>query len=227
MQLGLDLWPTRHLNRLLPPGYFAEEQIHAGSPAEIDVATFDNTAVTSAATSNGGPATLTAPTWAPPSPLATVPAVFADDFEVRVFTSRGGPTLVAAIEMASPANKDREETRKAFAIKCASYLHQAISLIVVDVVTDRHINLHNRILELMPTVEGQSMAPETHLYAVAYRPVLRDGRAEIDLWASHAVLTLGGHLPLLPLALSAELSMPVDLEATYMDACQRRRLTGS
>ncbi|HWG41977.1 MAG TPA: hypothetical protein VN688_04265 [Gemmataceae bacterium] len=32
-------------------------------------------------------------------------------------------------------------------------------------------------------------------------------------------------LPLLPLALNAELRMPVDLEATYMDAWQRRRLT--
>jgi hypothetical protein len=60
------------------------------------------------------------------------------------------------------------------------------------------------------------------LYAVAYRPVRREGREEIDLWPR--ALALGAALPVLPLALNAEVSLPVDLEATYMDACQRRRL---
>jgi hypothetical protein len=62
----------------------------------------------------------------------------------------------------------------------------------------------------------------TLLYSVAYRPIRRGGREEIDVWPM--TLALGNALPVLPLALSAEICLAVDLEATYMDACQRRRL---
>ena len=211
------------LNRLLPAGYFAEERVHAGPSVEIDVATFEPAAgVRAAAPGNGGAATLTTPVWSPTAPAWTVPAVFADDFEVRVFSSRGGPALVAAIDLVSPRNKDRPDARKAFAVKCASYLHQGVSLILVDVVTDRHANLHNETMLLLDASEKCQLPAEAMLYAVAYRPVRRQDREEIDLWP--APLSIAIPLPVLPLALNAELSMPVDLEATYLDACRRRRL---
>jgi hypothetical protein len=207
------------LNRRLPEGYFAEEQTHAGASVEIDVATFER----SASTSNGGAvATLPPQVWAPPAPALTLPAVFADDFEVRVFATRTGPRLVAAIELISPRNKDRPEARQAFAIKCASYLHQGISLIVVDIVTARHANLHNELLQLLGADPTARQPEDVTLYAAAYRPVRRQEREEIDLWPAR--FALGGTLPVLPLALSAEIALPVDLEATYTDACQRRRL---
>jgi hypothetical protein len=151
-----------------------------------------------------------------------VPAVFADDFEVRVFASRAGPTLVAAIELVSPRNKDRAEARRAFAVKCASYLHQGINLIVLDIVTGRRANLHNEVLGLLSAPDAPRMPPEVTLYAAAYRPARRQEREEIDLWP--APLAVGQPMPTLPLALTAELSMPIDLEATYMDARRRRRL---
>jgi hypothetical protein len=211
------------LNRQLPPGYFAEELTHAGATPEIDVATFERTGTVAIARGNGSAtATLAASVWSPPVPALTFPAVFADDFEVRVFNTRSGPTLVAAIELASPANKDRPETRRAFAIKCASYLHQGVSLIVVDVVTERNANLHNEIMNLMTTNAESHLPTEATLYAVAYRPMRREGREEIDLWPKP--LALAAPLPVLPLALNAEMCLPVDLEATYMDACRRRRL---
>src|SRR5262245_41980938 len=89
------------LNRQLPEGYFAEEQTHAGAGLEIDVATFERTGTVAVAARGNGPATATLPAqvWSPPAPAVTVPAVFADDFEVRVFATRTGPTLVAAIEL--------------------------------------------------------------------------------------------------------------------------------
>jgi hypothetical protein len=61
------------------------------------------------------------------------------------------------------------------------------------------------------------------LYAVAYRPIVRDQRQQIEIWPS--LLEIGNTLPLLPLALNAELCLPIDLEASYAAACQRRRLT--
>jgi len=51
-----------------------------------------------------------------------------------------------AIELVSPANKDRPGTRDAFVSKCASYLQQGIGLIVVDLVTNRSADLHAELL---------------------------------------------------------------------------------
>jgi hypothetical protein len=66
------------------------------------------------------------------------------------------------------------------------------------------------------------MSAETSLYGVAYRPIVRDAQEQIDVWLSP--LGVGRPLPELPLALNAELVLPIDLEATYTAACQRRRL---
>jgi hypothetical protein len=75
-----------------------------------------------------------------------MPAIFPDDFQVQVFSSVAGPTLVAAIELVSPGNKGRAESRRAFAAKAAAYLQRGIGLIVVDIVTTRHANLHDELM---------------------------------------------------------------------------------
>jgi hypothetical protein len=210
------------LNRRLPEGYFAEEFPHAGAAiVEIDVGTFEDS-VRAAEADGNATATLPPKVWAPPKAAFTIPAVFADDFEVRVFSTKTGPTLVAAIELVSPRNKDRADARRAFAIKCASYLHQGISLIVVDIVTTRRANLHTQIMQLFKQKKTSHFPTETTLYAVAYQPLRRQGREEIDLWPT--ALALDATLPILPLAITAELYMPIDLEATYMDTRRRRRL---
>src|SRR5262249_23539395 len=149
-------WESFHVNwagaiadalneSLLPEGYFAEEHAQIGPFVEIDVATFTDSEPTGA----GAIATATrAPrTWAPPAPAMAAPAAFPDVFEVLVFESEGGARLVAAIELVSPANKDRAPKRQGFAVKCASYLCQGISLIVIDIVTSRRSNLHNAIMQ--------------------------------------------------------------------------------
>src|SRR5437867_10178568 len=85
-------------DHLLPEGYFAEEHAHAGARIEIDVATF--------ADENGSPpnGSVATRTYAPPVPPLTIPAAFADEFEVRVYEAEGGAKLVAAVELISPAN---------------------------------------------------------------------------------------------------------------------------
>ena len=163
--------------------------------------------------------------WTPPAPDAVVPSVVPETFDVRVLSTDTGPRLVAAIELISPGNKDRAAERRAFAVKCASYLYQGISLIIVDIVTNRRANLHNEILRVMELTDGPQLAGEVSLYAVAYRPLRRDGRDEFDVWRSP--LTLGQPLPTLPLSLRADLAIPVDFESTYAEACRRKRLTAS
>ncbi len=207
------------LNEQLPEGYFAEEHAQLGGRVEIDVATFaDTTSAPSASTV--GTATLPPRLWIPPAPALVLPAAFPDTFEVLVCQGEGGTTLVAAIELVSPANKDRELHRRWFAIKCASYLAQGVALIVVDVVTSRQANLHNEMVRLLG--HAQTLPADIALYAVAYRPIRRGDQDEIDIWP--APLAVGQSLPVLPLALNAAICLPLDLEATYLTACQRRRL---
>jgi hypothetical protein len=211
------------LNRVLPEQYFAEEQVNFWQSVEIDVSDPFEVAesVRSRKRQDGATATLAAPPWSPPQPEVTFPAIFTEDFEIKVFSTRAGPRLVAAIELVSPRNKDRPEARRAYAMKCANYLYQGIGLIVIDIVTDRHANLHNETMQLMQAGPPTHIAAEAQ-YAVAYRPIRRQGRDEVDLWRS--TFTVGQGLPVLPLVVAADLILPVDLEATYMDACSRRRL---
>src|SRR5947209_5831398 len=108
-------WATeimRTLNRrILPPGCFAEAHIHVGGRVEIDVPTWQQPET--GAVTNGNPGGVAVQTWAPPTTALVMPAVFPDEIEVQVFRSSGGATLVAAIELVSPSNKDRPDTRRA------------------------------------------------------------------------------------------------------------------
>jgi hypothetical protein len=210
------------LNRdVLPPGYIALEQIHAGAPVEIDVATYEDEAAAPAGP--GGTATLARPVWTPAAPPLVLPAVFPDGFTVEVRSTEGGRSLVAAVELVSPGNKDRGAKRRLFTAKCASYLARGVGLVVVDVVTSRHGNLHDELSTLLGVDPASHWTtPPPSLYAVAYRPVRRDDQDQFETWP--VPLAVGQGLPTLPLSLQADLCVPLDLEAAYRDACQRRRL---
>jgi hypothetical protein len=126
------------------------------------------------------------------------------------------------IELVSPATKDRPETRRAFAAKCAAYLQRGVGLLVVDVVTERGGNLHAEVLRMLGHEEVVGLPPDAHLYAAAYRPARRGDMDQLDVWP--APLAVGRPLPLLPLALRGAFCTPVDLEATYTEARRRSRL---
>ena len=208
------------LNRdILGDEYFADMQVHIGSQVEVDIATVEESRETterSAAT-----ATL-APAWAPPMTDLILPTVFPDDIEVQIFATGTGATLVGAIELVSPGNKDRPEARRAFAAKCVSYLTRGIGLIVVDIVTNRLVNLHNEVIGLLGHGEPFLLAPVVTTYAIAYRPSRQPSGDQIELWPGP--LSLGQPLPVLPLALRNAGVVPVDLEETYSEARERSRL---
>jgi hypothetical protein len=217
-------WATRladQLNERLPEGFMAEENTHADARVEIDVATYEAAdAQRGDASRNGGQTATLATPWAPPTPR-TMAALFPENFEIRVFRTEGGLTLVGAVELISPGNKDRPEERRAFAIKSASYLQQGVSLIMIDIVTSRRANLHNETVRLLGS-GGEFELGDSNLYAVAYRPVLRQDRPQIDFWAESCAV--GAKLPTLPLRLTGDFFVPVDFEAAYQEACRRRRL---
>jgi hypothetical protein len=210
------------LNRdVLAEEYFADFQVHVGSPVEVEIATLEEPGTPQQHGHAATTATL-APTWAPPATSLIVPTVFPDDIEVQVFATTTGATLVAAIELVSPGNKDRSETRRSFAAKCVAYLTRGIGLIVVDIVTNRLANLHNEVMGLLGQHEPFLLAPAVTMYAVAYRPSRQQSGDQIELWPHP--LALGQPLPTLPLALRNAATVPVDLESTYSEARQRSRL---
>ena len=198
-----NAWATfiaDEFNARLPAGYFAEPNVQFG--IEIDVAAFDEMTAPGERPGNG---------WTPPAPSATIPlAIVTDLVEVSIFASEEGPTLAGAIELVSPANKDRPSHRDAFTSKCAAYLQAGVGLVVVDVVTSRGGDLH---AELMARLLSPGVKSIGDLYSAAYRPVGRGGEVRLDIW--HEPIALGGPLPVLPLWLKGGPCLPLDLGATY------------
>jgi hypothetical protein len=209
------------LDRTLPGRFFAEVHMHVGGQVAADVAEFEHTAAEAEGT-NGPAGGVAVQTWAPPAAVQTVAMIFPDDIEVRVFDQRGGARLAAVVELVSPANKDRPETRRAFAAKCVAYLQRGVGLLVVDVVTQRGGNLHAEVLRMLGHDEVVGLPPDADLYAAAYRPARRGDADQLDVWP--AALAVGRPLPLLPLALRGAFCVPIDLEETYMEARRRGRL---
>jgi hypothetical protein len=212
---------AQHLNReVLPPEFFAESEISLGPTLEIDVANVELTNGREAVGTTTGTAV-----WAPAKPLLQFPVDFArlDVCEVRVYEELGGAQLRAAIELVSPANKDRPGSRRTFAAKCAGYLKQVVSVIIIDVVTERTANLHADLLEALEVAEA-SWEATTQLYAVAYRPVPVLNQQHIEAWPE--TLTLGHSLPVLPLWLRLDLCLPLELEETYVTTCSGLRIPG-
>jgi hypothetical protein len=209
---------ARLLNQdVLPPGYYAVPLVDRDGPVEIDVATLREH---DAPIPAGGAA---APqTWAPPAPGLTVAVELpaADAVEVQVFADDGDPRLAAAIELLSPRNKDRPRSRQAFAVKCVGYLQQGSSVVVVDTVTTRRADLNAAILSLLGV---QIAAAPANLSAVSYRAVGREEESQqLQLWP--APLALGQPLPTLPLWIASDLSVPLDLEASYRATCADLRI---
>ncbi len=215
------------LNANLPREYFAEAQVHVGSRVEVDIATFERRTEERESQSMGGSgsatatATVEALPWAPPASAFKIPAVFPDSIEVLVISTVAGPTLVAAVELISPGNKDRGETRRAFAAKAAAYLQQGIGLLIVDIVTDRLANLHNELISLLDTRDEFLISPDS-LYCVSYRPARRNDTDEIEVWPF--TLEVARPLPIVPLPLDKQLVVPLDLDATYNESCVNSRI---
>jgi Protein of unknown function (DUF4058) len=223
-------WPmmiATDLNRKLPPPYSAAPRVHVGA-LEGDIAAFDpDWAPDASPMANGpgggeSPSRPVAPAWTPPEPTATIVADLPtiDEYEVRVYDTTNG-LLVAAIELVSPANKDRPESRGAFVTKCATLLQRRVCVTIVDVVTNRSANLYGELLTLLGQA-GEFPVSTGPLYAATCRRTGGEPHPQFDTWAHR--LVLGQPLPTLPLWLSDRLVVPLDLEASYEETCRNLNL---
>ena len=215
-------WMTylvRRLNReILGSRYLAESRVQLENHLEIDA---DEPRFANGPTDRTAPSTRT---WAPPEADVAIPAVFPHEMEIRILDLERGADLVAAVEIVSPSNKDRAEARRAFVSKCSAYLQAGVGLVVVDVVTTRHHDLHDELVEWLGH-DAAAFAEERWLYATAYRPRRPSEDASqdrIDIWRRS--LAVGQPLPTMPLPLRNGPTVPLELEDAYEESRIDNRL---
>lgn len=192
------MWPAnivRQLFDILPPGCASAPGGHFGKNVEIDLDAFEGGGPRGAATDFGSGGTATA---APPQPTLTLEVDLSeqDEFEVRVYDTERQRALVAAIEIVSPAHKDRPDHRRAFAAKVAALLQRDVCVSVVDLVTPRAFNLYAELLDLIGRRDPTLVHPVPHLYAVTPRARPDGPRPLLDVW--FYPMTVGAPLPTLP-----------------------------
>jgi hypothetical protein len=213
-------WPMTmvlKLAPLLPHDFTAEPRVHLGSYYEIDVCAFqDNEPKSSPFFSGEDSGGLATATCAPPQPTFTAEADLDEqyEYEVRVYDQSRG-RLLAAIEIVS-------ENRRAFVTKCAALLQQGVCVSLVDLVTARHFNLYADLLanQDRPDPAFASNLPAIYASTCRYRKV---GQASlIESWAYP--VQVGQALPAIPIWLSDDFNVLLDLEGSYEEACRALRI---
>jgi len=222
------MWPAvivQQLFPILPEGYIAAPRVHLGTAFEIDVSTYQRDEPAPKEGPHEGIGGVAVAAWAPPKPTLTLETELPDqdEYEVRVYDARHGRRLVAAIEIVSPSNKDRPESRRAFVAKVAALLQRDVSVSLVDIVTVRQFNLYADLLELIGGTDPMLGAEPPVLYAVTARGRKRvRQRPVLDTWFDP--MALGQPLPTLPIWLDDDLGVFLNLETSYEATCHVLRI---
>jgi hypothetical protein len=220
-------WPMKIVESLLPalpPNYVAAPQIHLGGAVEIDVATFEHDHPEPDTWTANGDAGRAVAVWEATEPTLRVETDLPDpdEYEVRVYDVSRGRRLVATIELVSPSNKDRPESRQTFVAKCAALLRQQVSVTIVDVVTSRGFNLYGDLLALLGQQDASVGADPAGIYAVTSRGTRPRKKWVLESW--YRPLATEQPLPRLPLWLTDGFALSLDLEASYQETCRVLRI---
>lgn len=174
--------------------------------------------------------------WGPAPPTeaaATETAVLEPDLEtnavIRLDPQRAvhidfHGQLIAAIEIVSPRNKDRTDSKETYTNRYLGYLRLGVHLMLVDVLPrPKSFSFSDAIT----TSLGLELPPLPPPFAAAYRvgeviPVGDDMGSLVALW--RRPLRVGERLPVLPLPLNVHRAVVIDLEETYHRAAKRAYL---
>ena len=210
-------WPMKLVEDLLvklPKPYAAAPGVHLGSQMEIDVVTYEDADFDSESAIPGDVGVATA-LYAPAKPTldVEVESLDVDEYEVRVYDTERDWHLVAAIEIVSPANKDRASRCRAFVAKCATLLSQEVLVMIVDLVTNRTANLCDELLEFLGGTPSETES--SSIYTAVCHPLKHGPKPRLKVW--NEPLIVGQTLPLW---LSEGLAIPLDLNASYEETCR-------
>jgi hypothetical protein len=129
--------------------------------------------------------------------------------------------LVAAVEIVSPRHKDRPSSREFYRNRYLGYLWSGVHLMLVDV--------HRRPVgfSFVEALAGElqcrfAVGLPPHVVSWNVGGPIPEGGRLLDGW--YRSLSVGESLPTLPLALTADRSLLIDLEHTYSEAARRAYL---
>lgn len=129
---------------------------------------------------------------------------------------------MAAIEIVSPSNKDRPESRLSFVSKVATLLANNVCVSIVDVVSTMDFNMYAELLSHVDGTDPSLGSDPPPMYAVTVRKRYEDNRRLMDNW--YHPLAIGESLPTLPIWLKENWAISLDLEASYEETCRTLRI---
>jgi hypothetical protein len=125
--------------------------------------------------------------------------------------------LIAAVEIVSPRNKDRSDSRERYTSRYFGYLRQSVHLLLIDVLP-RSVGFS--FADAIAADLGIDQPPLPVPFAASYR--VGEPVPEGTLVARRLCpLRVGEPLPVVPLALNVHQSVMIDLEHTYREAARR------
>ena len=93
----------------------------------------------------------------------------------------------------------------------------------MDIVTVPLFNFHNELMWRLESKDGQiPEIEEIPLYCSAYRYTFDQDDPRVECWVHP--LSIGSDLLELPLFIRSEIAVPVRLEQTYTETCQKLRI---
>ena len=143
-----------------------------------------------------------------------------DEVEIAVATLAPDRTLyverqgllVAAIELVSPRNKDRNSARDGYTSIYAGYLIKGVHLLLIDVHRlPARFSFADRIAAELGFVRPPCPVP----FAMTYRVGEESPNGGRFLALTHRPMEIGQPLPTVRLPLSVQQAVSIDLEATY------------
>jgi hypothetical protein len=151
-----------------------------------------------------------------PAPDTETVAVFELDPQTAVHIDLHG-SLIAAIEIVSPRNKDRMDARQRYLGRYLGYVRQGVHLMLIDLLP-RPVDFS--FADALAANLGFTQPPCPAPFAVSYRvgESVPEGTV-LAIW--RRPLRVGDPLPTVPLALTIRESVAVDLEHTYREAARR------
>lgn len=158
-------------------------------------------------------------------PDAEAHGVFRLDPQRAVHVESHG-RLIAALELVSPRNKDRADSKETYTNRYLGYLKLGVHMMLVDVLPrPKKFSFFDTISSELELTRDMPALPAP--FAAVFRvngpiPVNDDIGSSFSLWRRE--LKVGQPLPTLPLPLSIHDAVTIDLEETYSRAAKRAYL---
>lgn len=199
---------------LLPPGYSALVEQHAGGLVPDVLAVQRRSQASRPKELRGGVLTSTPPKTRLVRQAKTVLAARANRIAIR---HRLGE-VVCVIEIVSPGNKSGRTVLRQFVEKTINFLQQGIHLLVIDILPPTPRDPQGMYKAIWDEIDQEpfELPPDKPLTLAAY--VAGDLTADLETTAYVEWIGVGDTLPDMPAYLDRDGHVPVPLEATYQAA---------